>query len=238
MSLKAEELQKRIGYEFKDIGLLKNALRHRSYAYEKYASNAHIRSNERLEFIGDAFIGLIVASYLYEHFPELPEGKMSKIRAAVVCEETLSGLAVQLGVPDAIKLGGGEFKTGGNLKPSILADAMESIAAAVFEDGGYEAAKAVILPFFIKLIAEKSEEVIVHDYKSNLQEKLAAFGDRAIYTIVGEEGPDHMKVFTAEVTSADFDGEYKATGKGGSKKEAEQAAAGAFIELLTGKGLI
>ncbi len=235
MSFRAEELQERLGYIFKDIGLLKNALRHTSYAYEKYDANAHLRSNERLEFVGDAVVGLIVASYLYERFPELPEGKMSKIRASVVCEETLSELAVSLGVPDAIKLGIGEFKTGGRMKPSILSDAMESIAAAVFVDGGFEAAKKVMLPFFIKLISEKSNEVIVHDFKSGLQELLAAKGDRARYEIIGEEGPDHMRVYTAKVTSEKLGDSFFSTGKGGSKKEAEQAAAGAFIEMLKQK---
>lgn len=238
MSLSAEELQKKLGYTFKDIGLLKNALRHRSYAYEKYATNAHLRSNERLEFVGDAVIGLIVASYLYERFPDIAEGRMSRIRASVVCEETLSELAVALGVPDAIKLGVGEHRTGGQLKPSILSDAMESIAAAVFVDGGYEAAKTVMLPFFVELIEDRSPQVIVEDHKSKLQEELAAFGDRPIYAIVDEEGPDHLKVFTAEVTSKNREGELKATGKGNSKKEAEQAAAGAYYDLLKSKGLI
>lgn len=231
MSFRAEELQERLGYIFNDIGLLKNALRHRSYAYEKYGANAHLRSNERLEFAGDAVIGLIVASYLYERFPDLPEGKMSRIRAAVVCEETLSELAIELGVPDAIKLGVGEFRTGGRLKPSILSDAMESIAAAVFFDGGYEAAKKVMLPFFIKLINERSGEVIVHDYKSTLQELLGG-NDRAVYSIIGEEGPDHMREFTAMVTTEKLRGTLSATGRGTSKKEAEQAAAGAFINML------
>ncbi len=235
MSFRAEELQEKLGYIFKDIGLLKNALRHTSYAHEKYTANAHLRSNERLEFVGDAVVGLIVASYLYERFPELPEGKMSRIRASVVCEETLSELAVNLGIPDAIKLGVGEFKSGGRLKPSILADAMESIAAAVFVDGGYEAAKRVMLPFFIKLISERSSDIIVHDYKSSLQELLAEKGDRACYEIIGEDGPDHLRVYTAKVTSEKLGDTFFATGKGGSKKEAEQAAAGAFIEMLKEK---
>ncbi len=238
MSFGAEELQERLGYKFKDIGLLKNALRHRSYAYEKYTGNAYLKSNERLEFLGDAVIGLIVASYLYERFPDLPEGKMSRIRASVVCEDTLSVLANSLGVPNAIKLGVGEYRTGGKLKPSILADAMESIAAAVFVDGGYESAKEVMLPLFVKLIAEKSVEVIDHDYKSILQEMLAHLGDRPVYSIIGEEGPDHMRVFTAEVVSVNIGDSIRATGKGSSKKDAEQAAAGAFIELLKSKGLV
>lgn len=238
MSLRAEELQEKLGYIFNDVGLLKQALRHRSYAYEKYDANAHLKSNERLEFVGDAVIGLIVASYLYERFPDLPEGKMSRIRASVVCEETLSELAVMLGVPDAVKLGVGEFKTGGRLKPSILSDTMESIAAAVFIDGGYESAKAVMLPFFIKLISERSLDVIVHDYKSGLQEKLAGIGDRAVYTIIGEEGPDHMRVFTAKVTSEKLSSRFSATGKGNSKKEAEQAAAGAYLDVLRKEGIV
>ncbi len=243
-----DELQEKLGYTFKDAGLLRNALRHTSYVYEKYGKNAHFRSNERLEFVGDAVVDLIVGAYLFEAFPEMTEGNMSKIRASVVCEETLARLAVSLGVPACLKLGVGELRTGGRTKPSILADAMESIVAAVFLDSDYATVRSVMLPFFEELIASESLNVITHDYKSRLQERLAASGEKATYRITGESGPDHMRLFEAEVTVSsnrdDDDGcsigvsalngerAVSARGTGSSKKEAEQAAAGKMLEIL------
>lgn len=236
------DLQKKLGYYFKNGALLKEALRHTSYAHERYKTDAHLKSNERLEFVGDAVVGLIVASYLYKTFPELPEGNMSKIRASVVCEESLSKLAEKLGVPGCIKLGVGEFQSGGRFKPSILADAVESIVAAIYLDGGYETAERIMLPFFVDLIHDAGAEAIVHNYKSRLQEYLAPKGIRPVYSIINETGPDHNRSFEAMVTlkGADdgpetiIDG-LSATGSGRTKKEAEQAAAGALLGALTGK---
>ena len=244
-----DELQQKLGYTFKDEGLLRNALRHTSYVYEKYGKNAHYRSNERLEFVGDAVVDLIVGAYLYEAFPEMTEGNMSKIRASVVCEESLARLAVSLGVPACLKLGVGELRTGGRTKPSILADAMESIVAAVFLDSDYETVRSVMLPFFKKMLASESPNVITHDYKSRLQERLAEMGEKATYRITGESGPDHMRLFEAEVSVSGVreteldccDGglaqnvahTVTARGTGSSKKEAEQAAAGKMLELLS-----
>ena len=237
------ELQKKLGYRFKDPKLLKEALRHTSYAYERYKTDSHLKSNERLEFVGDAVVGLIVAAYLYRTFPEIPEGKMSKIRASVVCEESLSQLAEKLGVPGCIKLGVGEYQTGGRFKPSILADAMESIVAAIYLDGGYEAAERVMLPFFTDLIHGAGAEIIVHNYKSRLQEFLAPAGIRPVYVIKNESGPDHDRVFEALVTlegREEYRGthvkDFSATGSGKSKKDAEQAAAGALLKTLSEKG--
>lgn len=236
------DLQKNLGYIFKNEAFLKEALRHTSYAHERYKTDAHLKSNERLEFVGDAVIGLIVAAYLYREFPEIPEGQMSKIRSSVVCEESLSRLAETLGVPGCIKLGVGELQTGGRYKPSILADAMESIVAAIYLDGGYEAAERVMQPFFAGMIRNVGAEVIIHNYKSRLQELLAPEGIRPVYSILKESGPDHDRVFEAAVSlegqacfrGVDIAG-LSSTGTGKTKKEAEQAAAGALLAMLPEK---
>ena len=229
MSESIEELEQKLGYTFKNGGLLRQALTHTSYANEKYNTNAHLKSNERLEFVGDAIVGLIVAEYLYKANPDFSEGNMSRLRSAVVCEATLSLLAENLGVPACLKLGIGEYRTGGKHKASLLADAMESIVAAVFLDSDFDTVKAVMLPHFEKLAKNAAEKIINGDHKSKLQEKMAARGERVSYEIINSFGPSHDMVFVARVTAADGK---CATGEGRSKREAEQAAAGKLLEII------
>ncbi len=227
-----EELESKLGYSFTRKGLLVTALTHTSYANEKFREDGHLRSNERLEFVGDSVVGLVVAGHLYDIHPDWPEGRLSKVRASVVCEETLAKLAESLGVPDYIRLGTGESQTNGRHKPSILADAMESIVAAVYMDSDFDTARKVILPFFVSLIDEFSQIVVMQDCKTRLQEILGKKHITPRYFITNEQGPMHERVFSAKVT-VEIDGrEISAEADGKSKRDAEQHAAGILIEKL------
>ena len=221
-------LEEKLGYVFKNKALLENALQHSSYANEH--RSAGLRSNERLEFLGDAVLGVVTADCLYRKHPNLPEGDLTRIRAALVCEESLHEVAQSLELGRHLKLGRGEELGGGRERASILADATESVFAAVYLDGGMEAASALIH----RVLLDKEREEVVEerrrDYKTQLQELVQRQADQALtYHMVGEEGPDHNKTFVAEVR---LNGAPLGTGSGHSKKEAEQAAAKTALEAL------
>ena len=223
------ELEELLGYTFSDRSVLVNALTHTSFANEHFKKDSHLKSNERIEFVGDAVLGLITAEYIYKNYPTMPEGRMSKLRASVVCEASLAKLAVQLKLDKHIKLGVGEEQSGGREKASLLADLFESVLGAVFIDGGFNAVKKVLTPLIVPEIIEKADNIVLSDYKSRLQELLGKKHVQAGYEIIGSEGPDHNRVFTAKVTVGNG---MSAEGCGRSKKEAEQAAAKTVLKML------
>ena len=219
------ELERRLGYGFRDSRLLDNALTHSSYANER----AGLHSNERLEFLGDSVLGFCAAKSIWRLYPEMPEGEMTRLRAELVCEASLHTVAKALGLSDFIRLGKNEECNGGRERVSILADAVEAIIAAIYLDGGLEPAEAFIEERILKDV-EAGRRPVRTDYKTQLQELLQREGGAApSYAIIGESGPDHNKTFTAR--AALHDGAY-ADGVGKSKKEAEQAAARAALALL------
>ena len=210
-------LQERLGYTFRDPTLLNNALTHSSYANER---PNHGQSNERLEFLGDSVLGMVTAEKLYHLYPDLPEGKLSRLRAELVCEQALHAVALELRLGDYLRLGKGEEHSGGRERPSILADAVEAVIAAMFLDGGLKPAKTFILS---KILTGLDEGQIHHvaDYKTELQEQIQKKADQHLrYELVGQSGPDHMKRFTMAVFLNDSE---IGRGEGRSKKEAEQA---------------
>ena len=215
-------LQNRLGYTFQDVSLLQNALTHSSFANERRG-----QSNERLEFLGDSIRGMVTADRLYHWFPALPEGRLSRLRAELVCEQSLHAVALGLELGDYLLLGKGEAHTGGRERPSILADAVEAIIAAMYLDGGLEVARTFILE---RVLAGLDAGVIHHvtDYKTELQEIVQRKADQHLeYVLTGESGPDHNKRFTMAVL---LNGVEIGSGTGRSKKEAEQAAAKAALE--------
>ena len=219
-------LEKNIGYTFHDIGLLKNALTHSSYANESKKSSG---SNERLEFLGDSVLGYVVADYLFRNCPHLPEGDLTKTRAALVCEKACCGFSRQLEVGKYLLLSHGEQNSGGNARPSILADAFEAIIAAIYLDGGMEEARTFIL-HFVKPMIQTARPKPFKDYKTMLQEIIQKNPEESLeYVLTGESGPDHDKHFSVEVHLNS-----NVIGKGGgrSKKEAEQQAAREALELM------
>jgi len=227
-----EVLQERLDYRFHDIGLLKNALSHSSYANEHRSGHRkpHMQSNERLEFLGDAILSYISADYLYHSFPDYPEGDLTRIRASVVCEEALHREALSLGLSEFLLLGHGEDSSGGRERPSILADAVEAVIGAIFLDGGIDAASTFILSFLKDFISEVSGRGQPRDYKTLLQEIVQKNREETLtYRLVGENGPDHAKVFTVEVL---LNTNVIASGSGHSKKAAEQAAAQSALILM------
>lgn len=219
------ELERRLGYEFRDGRFLENALTHSSYANER----AGLASNERLEFLGDSVLGFCAAKNICRLYPAMPEGEMTRLRAELVCEASLHGVAKSLGLGGHIRLGKNEECNGGRERVSILADAVEAVIAAIFLDGGLEPAEKFIEERIL-VDLEAGRPPVRTDYKTQLQELLQKEGGAApSYAIIGESGPDHNKSFTAR--AALHDGAY-ADGSGRSKKEAEQAAARAALELL------
>lgn len=217
-----------MGYAFKNKALLENALQHSSYANEHRGGG--MRSNERLEFLGDAVLGVVTADYLFRKHPDLPEGDLTRLRAALVCEDSLHEVAQSLELGRHLKLGRGEEQGGGRRRPSILADATESVFAAVYLDGGMEAASELIHRVLLDKGREEAVEERRRDFKTELQELVQRkSGSTLGYQLVGSTGPDHAKVFEAAVL---LNGEVFSTGTGHSKKEAEQAAAGAALEKL------
>ena len=213
-----ENLEENIGYHFKNKELLKNALTHTSYAYEH-----HVASNEKLEFLGDSILEFVSSEFMYNKYTNLKEGEMTKVRATVVCEESLYKIAKLHNFSDFLLLGKSEVMTGGNKRPAILADSVEAVIAAIFIDGGLEEAKRFIIKNLDKEIDIATKNVGKKDYKTVLQEELQKNGDVKIeYTIIKETGPGHDKRFEAEVS---LNGKVLATGKGKSKKEAEMQAA-------------
>lgn len=213
-----------IGYKFKDKSLLQTALTHSSYANEM---NGKVDYNERLEFLGDSVLGMITAEYLFTHHPEMPEGKLTKTRAAMVCEKSLHRFAQSIKLGEYMHLGKGEINTGGRERPSILADAFESLIAAIYLDAGFEEAKKFVLGF---ISTADIEETIITDYKTALQEIVQRNpGEYLEYFMVGESGPDHCKTFIVEVH---LNNNVIGTGEGRSKKQAEQMAAKATLRLM------
>ena len=223
-----ESLEKKLGYTFRNKALLSEALNHSSYANEHRGQG--LESNERLEFLGDSVLGFVTAEFLFLRHPDLPEGDLTRIRAALVCEESLHEVAQGLGLGDHLKLGRGEEAGGGRTRPSILADATEAVFAAVYLDGGIEAASALIHRVLLDCQREEVVEEKRKDYKTALQELVQRQPDQElVYRMAGESGPDHNKTFLAEVL---LNGAVVGTGEGHSKKEAEQSAARAALEKL------
>ena len=217
------EFEEKLGYSFKDKSLLELALTHSSYANE----NKLKKNNERFEFLGDSVLGFVTAEYLFTEYKNRPEGEMTKLRAAVVCEKSLFKFAEQIDLGKYILLGRGEDSTGGRNRPSVVSDAFEAVVAAIYLDGGMEAVKPYILRFIKDAI---KREASFKDNKSLLQEEIQKVkGNILTYEEVGEEGPDHDKTFIFKVS---LNGEVIGEGKGKSKKEAEQNAAGSALEKI------
>ncbi|MGE5473195.1 MAG: ribonuclease III [Ignavibacteriales bacterium] len=220
------ELQVILNYEFKDIQILKNALTHSSYANEN--KNMKLSSNERLEFLGDSILSFIVSAYIFKNYPKLPEGEMTKVRASVVCEQTLKDISNLLGIGEYLQLGKGEEQTGGRKRSSILADAFEAIVGAIYIDGGLEVSKDFVLSKLEELIMDSIKGTGMIDYKTTLQEELQKKGEvKIIYETVAESGPDHDKKFKVQVKCNE---KVLGIGLGKSKKEAEQSAARDALE--------
>ena len=221
-----KDLEAAIGYRFRNITLLQNALTHSSYANERWHDS--LKSNERLEFLGDSVLGMVVADYLYRNFPDRPEGELTRMRADMVCERSLAAVANRVGLGQHLQLGHGEEQGGGRSRDSILADAVESILAASYLDGGMEAAQSLIQRFILCDVPVSG----LHnaDYKTALQELVQQKKNQVLsYALTDQSGPDHDKTFWVDVM---LNGQVVGHGSGTSKKRAEQAAAKAAIEAL------
>ena len=221
------DLQNKIGYQFKNPALLNEALTHSSYANEH--KSQHIKYNERLEFLGDSVLSIVVSDYIYKNCPELPEGELTKLRASMVCEKSLYEFAKKIDLGKYLILSKGERNNGGADRPSILSDAFEALIAAIYIDGGITPASKHILNFVIPAI-KNSKKKKINDYKTTLQEIIQKNpGEKLEYVLVKESGPDHNKHFVVEVHLNS-----NVIGKGGgrSKKEAEQQAAREALELM------
>ena len=219
-------LEEKLGYTFQNPDLLDNALTHSSRANE---SRGKLQSNERLEFLGDSILGMVVADHLFRNHPDLPEGDLTRTRAALVCEDSLVEVARELGLGEYLRLGKGESSGGGRERPSIQADAVEAVLAAIYLDGGIGSARKFIQKFI--LTREVAGLTKPRDHKTALQELVQRESGQVLqYRLVGEEGPDHNKRFFVEVA---LNGQSIGSGSGRSKKEAEQAAAAAGIENLS-----
>lgn len=210
--------EEKIGYEFKDKTYIQTALTHSSFANEHKEFNY----NERLEFLGDSILGLVVSDYLFRARNDLPEGKLTRLRANVVCEESLSAVARKINLGDHLFLGKGEKTSGGSDRDSILADATEAVIAAIYLDGGFDQAKDFILSNLRDAIAKNIDGNIFRDYKTILQEIIQGNNGKISYKLVGESGPDHNKEFEMQVKCGQ---DTIGIGKGKNKKEAEKEAA-------------
>ena len=221
-----QQLQQVIHYQFHNITFLEVALTHSSYANEM---RHQVRYNERQEFLGDAVLSIIVSDYLFRHYSHLPEGELTKLRAALVCEKALCQYAIELGLGNFLFLGKGEESTGGRKRPSILADAFEAVIAAIYLDGGMEPATEFVLHYVVPAI-ENHTPAAFKDYKTILQEIIQKNPEeRVTYELVEESGPDHNKHFVVEVH---LNSNVIGRGEGRSKKNAEQAAAKVALELM------
>lgn len=221
-----KDLETAIGYRFRNISLLQNALTHSSYANERWHNS--LLCNERLEFLGDSVLGMLVAEYLYRTFPDRPEGELTRMRADMVCEKTLANVANSIGLGEHLLLGHGEEQSKGRTRNSILADAMESVIAACFLDGGMEAAEGIVKRFILTEVPVKKMHNA--DYKTALQELVQQKKNQVLaYSLIDESGPDHDKQFVVAVS---LNGKPVGQGTGTSKKRAEQMAAQAAIALL------
>ena len=222
-----QKLEAKIGYTFQNRDLLLTALTHSSYANERHGTGC--QSYERLEFLGDSILGYVTADFLYHHEPALPEGQMTRLRAELVCEASLHKIALELGLGPYMRLGRGEEHTGGRERPSIMADMVESIIAAMYLDSGLEQARRFIMEKLLSR-AEISAEHKSQDYKTELQELVQRKSNQYItYEMTGQTGPDHNKTFTFRVS---INGVPTGEGSGRSKKEAEQMAAKIALEKL------
>lgn len=221
-----KDLEAAIGYRFRNLSLLQNALTHSSYANERWHNS--LLSNERLEFLGDSILGMLVAEYLFRNFPNRPEGELTRMRADMVCEKTLAAAANRIGLGEHLLLGHGEEQGGGRSRDSILADAVESVIAACFLDGGVDAALKFVRQFI--LVEVPVSKLHNADYKTQLQELVQQKKNQVLsYALVGQSGPDHDKQFDVEVS---LNGTVVGSGSGSSKKRAEQDAARTAIEKL------
>ncbi|MBS7527463.1 ribonuclease III [Fusibacter paucivorans] len=228
MSQSLRDFQEKLGYQFNDIDYLRRALTHSSYANENKKDK--IKNNERLEFLGDSVLGLVVSEYLYSHFPNLAEGQLTKVRARIVCESSLGEAAVNLGIGHYMFFGRGEEMTGGRERTSILSDAFEALIAAMYLDGDIDVVRKFVLTHMDSIIIDAIEGKLFIDYKTRLQEVIQIKkGNRIKYEIFKEEGPDHSKEFFTHVKLND---DIIGVGKGRSKKESEQAAAKEGLKYL------
>lgn len=234
MPLSLDELQQRLGYRFQNPEILLRAVTHSSYSNETGERNHHLLCNERLEFLGDSVLSLITSDDLYDRYPMLPEGDLTRLRSAMVCEEALASYAEEIGLGSFLRLGKGEAQNGGAAKPAILADAFEAVLAAIFLDAGrmdgIEAVSAFLLPFLRKM-TEKEQDIpsAPRDSKSFLQEFVQKEKGTLEYRLVCESGPDHNKTFCVEVY---LDSNCIGKGTGHSKKHAEQEAAHDALRLF------
>ncbi|MCI8525841.1 MAG: ribonuclease III [Oscillospiraceae bacterium] len=223
------DLERALGYTFQDQRLLEKALTHSSYANEKWKNG--LASNERLEFLGDSILGFVVAEYLYRRYPDHPEGDLTRMRADLVCETSLARAAAGLRLGEYLKLGHGEDLGGGRTRNSITADAVESVIAASYLDGGFPAARGIVERLLLSGAPERRP--CNADVKTALQELVQRKKHQVLsYTLLEESGPDHDKTFRVEVT---LNGQVVGAGAGSSKKRAEQAAAEAALEKLAGQ---
>ncbi len=227
---KLSEFEQLLGYRFTDLRLLQKALIHSSFAFEQ---PQECENNETLEFLGDAVLDLAIGYILYNRYPKMKEGELTKLRAALVNESHLAAMAREIELGSFLCLGKGEEASSGNNKSSILSCAYEAVIGAIFEDGGYEIATEFIERFFLPAIAGKKEDLLIADAKSRLQEELQEkYNEAPMYRLDNEEGPSHLKVFSVSVLFRD---RVLGSGTAGSKKEAEQkAAAAALLQDLTG----
>lgn len=221
-----KDLETAIGYRFRNISVLQNALTHSSYANERWHDS--LKSNERLEFLGDSVLGMLVAEYLYRNFPDRPEGELTRMRADMVCEKALALVAARIDLGRHLLLGKGEEQSGGRNRDSILADAVESVIAACYLDGGMDAARTFVSTFVLTNVPVT--KLNNTDYKTMLQEFVQQKRDQVLaYNLIGESGPDHDKQFRVELT---LNGVVIGHGAGTSKKRAEQDAARVALEEL------
>ena len=229
-TLPIEKLQEAIGYTYKNIGLLRTAMTHSSYCNETKHGKQRLSDNERLEFLGDSILSVLVSAYIYNCYEELNEGELTKTRAASVCEESLYALATELKLGDYMLFGHGESGAGGGRRrKSIIADAFEALLAAIYRDGGMEAAKKFSLPFISEMLSEVLR-LGTEDFKSRLQRIVQQTPEEVLtYTLVAEDGPAHDRVFSYEVY---LNSNLLGKGKGRSKREAEQASAREALILL------
>jgi len=218
---KVKELLNQLGWhDCRNLDLYQEALTHSSYAHEK---NGELKHNERLEYLGDAVLELVVSDYLYRNYPHYPEGKLTKFRSDLVCKDSLVQIALKLNLGDYLRLGKGEASGGGHTRPSLLADAVEALIGALYLDMGFKKCYSRVIEM-LKMVAETlDEEELRRDYKTLLQEYVQShFGVTPVYRMTGESGPDHAKVFHSEVL---INGEVFGKGSGKNKKEAQQDAA-------------
>ncbi len=224
--MNSENFSVKLGYDFKDPALLQTALTHSSYCHEGKKNG--LKNNERLEFLGDSILDAVIGAHLYDRVADVEEGRLTKLRAQIVCEGSLAECGNRFGIGESLNLGKGEELSGGRTRNSIIADAMEAVIGAIFLDGGFDQAKDFIVKAFEPTIDKAIDGRIHTDFKTDIQEKLQAKGGKEIiYRIDKEEGPDHQKTFYISLW---FEGEKIGEGLGKSTKEAEQNAAKAALE--------